>query len=113
MGMDRFLTAEEAAKLTKGVEAQVYKLCQRIKIEAKKGNTSVEVYDLDNEDEIQFVLENTKFPNWCISPCVMIIEGKDVGEWSDDHPLNGTNTVEGEYNKLFGGSSKGEDACCQ
>lgn len=51
MGMDRFLTAEEAAKLTKGVEAQVYKLCQRIKIEAKKGNTSVEVYDLDNVEK--------------------------------------------------------------
>jgi hypothetical protein len=54
-----------------------------------------------SEREIKIQLENVNYPNDCISPSVMKIEGKDIGEWHDDHPLNKNKTMEKEYNKLF------------
>jgi hypothetical protein len=32
---------------------------------------------------------------------VMEIESKDIGEWSDDHPLNISGQQKEEYNRLF------------
>jgi hypothetical protein len=29
------------------------------------------------------------------------MEVKDIGEWSDDHPLNHNHTAETEYKRLF------------
>ena len=60
------------------------------------------VVDFDNigEEEIKFVLENNHYPNHCIDPDVMNIEGVEV-EWSDQHPLNIYETQEAEYNRLF------------
>jgi len=52
-------------------------------------------------NEIQSVIENQKFPNRCIFPDVMDISERDIGEWSDDHPLNNTRTSASEYRKLF------------
>jgi hypothetical protein len=45
-------------------------------------------------------LENTKYPNWCISPCVMGIERREV-DWSDDHPLNRSDTAPEAFKELF------------
>ena len=65
----------------------------------------IEVYVLDydgvGEEGIKYHLENTKYPNWCIAPNVISIQEADVGEWSDDHPLNKHDSFTEEYNKLF------------
>lgn len=58
-------------------------------------------HDELGEEGIKNTLENTKYPNWCLSPEVKEIEGVDVGEWSDDHPLNHQNTAQQEYERLF------------
>ncbi len=62
------------------------------------------IVDLDEvgEDEIHSALENTRYPNRCISPTVLGIEGRDIGEWSDDHPLNLPDTMLAELDRLFG-----------
>ena len=48
------------------------------------------VVDSDDlgEDEVQYVLERTRYPNHCIAPRVMETRTREV-DWSDDHPLNG------------------------
>ena len=52
-------------------------------------------------EEITDVLENTKYPNYCIYPDVLTIEGKDIGEWDDQLPINYTDRRRSEINKLF------------
>lgn len=52
-------------------------------------------------DEIGFYLENANFPNDCINPHVVSSKSIEIGEWSDDHPLNSTRTFESEIQKLF------------
>lgn len=61
------------------------------------------ILDLDEigAEEIKIVIENTHYPNRCISPEVVSIETVDVGEWSDDHPLNNTKTAAAEWRRLF------------
>lgn len=61
------------------------------------------IVDHDNVglDGIKEVIEDTKYPNYCISPNIMDIEEKDIGEWHDDHPLNLLSKMESEYKKLF------------
>jgi len=63
----------------------------------------VMIIDFDNigGDEIKDVIENSKYPNRCISPDVMDIKSVEIGEWSDDHPLNNMVTHESEYKRLF------------
>ena len=47
---------------------------------------------VDHDDigpvEIRRVIENQRYPNRCISPNVMEVESRDIGEWHDEHPLN-------------------------
>lgn len=45
-------------------------------------------HDRLGADEIQSVVEDTRYPNHCLHPRVTEIEEADIGEWSDDHPLN-------------------------
>jgi len=52
-------------------------------------------------DEIKNIIEDQKYPNYCIAPLVMDIQSVDIGEWSDDHPLNKHSTMKEEFNKLF------------
>ncbi len=61
------------------------------------------VVDMDfmGAEEVKSVLENTRYPNRCISPDVLDIETRDIGEWDDDHPLNKTATADDYYRKLF------------
>jgi hypothetical protein len=46
-------------------------------------------------------IQNIRYPNNCISPSVMCIEERDIGEWTDNHPLNGTDSDQ-EFDRLFG-----------
>ena len=46
-------------------------------------------------------IENQRYANDCITPQVMKIIEKDIGKWTDDHPLNSTETCGDEYQKLF------------
>lgn len=52
-------------------------------------------------EEIKTVIENQKFPNWCISPNVMNVEERDIGEWGDDHLLNSLESMASEYERIF------------
>lgn len=63
----------------------------------------VMVVDLDQigEQEIKDVIENTRYPNRCISPEVKKIESRDIGEWHDEHPMNLQDKAEAEYQRLF------------
>jgi hypothetical protein len=54
-------------------------------------------HDELGEGDISETLESTKYPNRCISPEVWEIESKEIGEWSDDHPLNQRSTDTGEF----------------
>lgn len=51
-------------------------------------------------EQIKGVLENQRYPNYCISPSVMDVAECDI-EWSDDHPLNCRGTRAETYAKLF------------
>ena len=53
-------------------------------------------------EAIRQTIENQKYPNYCISPHVKRIEERDIGEWSDDHPLNHRDRAQDEYRRLFG-----------
>jgi hypothetical protein len=52
--------------------------------------------------EIKDVFENIKYPNYCMYPSVMHITGKDIGEWTDEHPLNLISEKDAEYKRVFG-----------
>lgn len=58
-------------------------------------------HDQCGADEIKSVIENQRYPNWCISPNVMSITERDIGEWHDDHPLNKYGTMARHYTDLF------------
>ena len=61
------------------------------------------VVDFDGVGSIgvKETLENANFPNDCISPNVIDVQTVDIGEWSDDHPLNSTLTAKQEISRLF------------
>ncbi len=58
-------------------------------------------FDEVGAEGIKAQLENTKYANRCISPEVMKVTEKDLGEWGDDHPLNSRNTASAEFERLF------------
>lgn len=47
-------------------------------------------------------LENARYANRCISPSFLSIETADIGEWSDENPLNRTDTCTEEIKRIFG-----------
>jgi hypothetical protein len=57
-------------------------------------------------DGIKQTVESTRYPNWCMSPKVMSVEGADIGEWDDSHALNHTTTTPAEFARLFQGEKK-------
>lgn len=61
------------------------------------------VLDFDEVGEagIKEVIENARYPNRCIAPEVKKIEGRDIGKWHDDQPLNITDQADAEYRRLF------------
>lgn len=46
-------------------------------------------------------LENANFGNDCIHPTVKSCEGRDIGNWINEHPLNNSKTRDAEYHRLF------------
>ena len=58
-------------------------------------------HDALGSDDIATTLENARYPNRCISPDVMAIESRDIGEWRDDHPLNYRDKIKSEFERLF------------
>ena len=65
----------------------------------------IEVMIIDHdgigEAAIKETLENANYPNDCISPHVIESRNEDIGEWSDDHPLNSRTKWREYYNDLF------------
>jgi hypothetical protein len=65
----------------------------------------VEILIIDHddvgEDDIRLLLEDTRYPNDCIWPKVKSIESRDIGEWTDEHPLNLNTTADAAYKELF------------
>jgi hypothetical protein len=57
------------------------------------------VIDMDNlgEDAIVEQIEQCKY----IYPEVKSVEIRDIGEWSDDHPLNKRHKSDSEFERLF------------
>lgn len=47
------------------------------------------------------VIENAHYPNHCMSPTVVKIESRDIGEWHDDNLLNKRATADAEFERLF------------
>lgn len=60
--------------------------------------------------EVAQTIENANFPNDCISPDVRSVEVRDIGAWSDEHPLNHAHTAAAEFNRLFDSPAKPQDA---
>ena len=62
------------------------------------------VIDFDGlgESGVRHAIENASYPNRCISPEVRSVEAKEIGEWSDDHPLNNSKTAPAEFDRIFG-----------
>ncbi len=52
-------------------------------------------------DEMADYIEDAHYPNDCLSLRVVSIESRDIGEWSDDHPLNQSDTAKAEFERLF------------
>jgi hypothetical protein len=69
----------------------------------KAYKVTVLIIDMDEigEDELKLVIENTRYPNRCISPEVYSIETVDIGEWDDNHPLNNRFALIKEWERLF------------
>jgi hypothetical protein len=62
------------------------------------------IIDLDNvgKEEVVRILEDTKYPNYCISPETLDVKEADIGEWSDEHPLNRSGAEKTNYiEKVF------------
>jgi len=59
-------------------------------------------FDQCGPEEIKSVITNARYPNRCISPQVMGIDERDIGEWDDDHPMNKRDTAAQHYRKIFG-----------
>lgn len=64
----------------------------------------VMILDMDGlgAEEIKSVMENQRYPNHCISPYVRKMDVREIGEWSDEHPLNHRDKKDAEYVRLFG-----------
>lgn len=71
---------------------------------------TVLVVDHDNlgAEGIQQVMLNVRYPNRCIMPDFLAVKTAEIGEWSDDHPLNNTSTAADEVARLFAEPAKAQ-----
>jgi hypothetical protein len=58
-------------------------------------------HDKLGADGVKIELEGANYANDCIAPYVKDIETVEIGEWSDNHPLNKVETAAAEYHRLF------------
>jgi hypothetical protein len=49
-------------------------------------------------DDVTDLLENQRYPNHCMAPVVVNARSADIGEWTDNHPLN---TAGADYTTYF------------
>jgi hypothetical protein len=61
------------------------------------------------EQGIRDMIEGAHYPNRCISPQVLNIESRDIGEWNDSHPLNNKRKARSFFDALFDDDI---DTCC-
>jgi hypothetical protein len=65
----------------------------------------VELLIIDHDDLGQFgildEIKNTRYANDSISPKIIAISERDIGDWNDDHPLNSGVAWKDEYHRLF------------
>lgn len=64
----------------------------------------IELLVIDFEDvgsDIPRMIEDQKYPNYCIAPTVMAVQEADIGEWNDDHPLNKRDKQKDYYDTVF------------
>ena len=63
----------------------------------------ITVLDFDDlgANEVSAVIANARYQNHCISPVIHKVETRDIGEWSDDNPLNKQSTADAEIERLF------------
>ena len=66
-------------------------------MKAYKITLSVIDFEGIGRDEIRWLLEDMRH----LSLEVMRIAEYDIGEWSDDHPLNIASTASAEYQRIF------------
>ena len=61
------------------------------------------ILDFDglSENEMITMIENSNYPNDCISPMVVDIKAKEIGQWRDDHPLNDADVASIYFRELF------------
>lgn len=64
----------------------------------------VDAGDELNDSEVKLVIENTRYPNRCMSPHVIAVESVELGPWDDDLPINGRDTFDSEVERLFPGT---------
>lgn len=70
------------------------------KVQVHKVTLMVVDHDGLGADGLQAVLEETRYPNRCISPRVAQVATVEVG-WVDDNPLNYEATWRAEFERLF------------
>jgi hypothetical protein len=63
----------------------------------------ITIIDFDNVgiNAVKEIVENAVYPNRCISPTVISIEERDIGEWTDEHPLNKVDQYQEEIERIF------------
>lgn len=52
-------------------------------------------------DEVERVLEDTRYPNDCIIPHVIKSQSVEIGDWDDNNSLNHSDTQVAEVDRLF------------
>ena len=66
---------------------------------------TVLVLDFDNvgAGNAGRMIETARYPNLCMSPQVLKIESRDIGEWPDNHPRNLRDLALAEIERLLTG----------
>lgn len=62
-------------------------------------------FDKLGADGVRDAIELARYPNHCIGPSVLDVQTREIGDWSDDHPLNRSDTSAPEIKRLFGSES--------
>lgn len=57
-------------------------------------------FDEVGSEGIKDLIEGARYPNRAISPRVIDLEARDIGDWYDDHPLNQKGSREA-FERLF------------
>lgn len=60
-------------------------------------------FERHGSDDIKRIMQNAHYTSDQTIICVESAETADIGEWSDDHPLNKRDTFAAEVARLFGG----------